>query len=307
MKQATDVDQQISMLKERGVGVGDEKKAKEILLDVGYYRLGFYLFPFEASYPNLDQRTHEVKAGTKLSDAVALYYFDFDIRNVLMRYISRIEVAFRTYMTYRLSNKYADKPRWFVDEEVVDSSFRQSFDDRHYAIIKKSGTIRCHHSKYKQDKYAPVWKTLEFMTLGGVLDLYRNLKKNEDKLEVSKHFGVQQTAVFENYMESMRCVRNICAHGAVLYDARLSRQLRKGPAGSMEEPEERARVGGAIKVIAYMLGRVSANRLHDMVLQLNDAYMTAIRVSPKLQGVIEKASLLKWDLQSISQLESYIR
>ena len=37
--------------------------------------------------------------GTKFEDAVALYYFDFDVRNLLNRYISRIEVAFRTYMT----------------------------------------------------------------------------------------------------------------------------------------------------------------------------------------------------------------
>ena len=36
---ATTVDQQIELLRSRGMDIEDEVKAKEILLDVGYYRL----------------------------------------------------------------------------------------------------------------------------------------------------------------------------------------------------------------------------------------------------------------------------
>ena len=52
-KPATTIDEQIDLLKERGLTIQDEHKAREILLDIGYYRLGFYLFPFEKSFPNL--------------------------------------------------------------------------------------------------------------------------------------------------------------------------------------------------------------------------------------------------------------
>ena len=41
-ERATTVDQQIELLRSRGMDIEDEVKAKEILLDVGYYRLGFY-------------------------------------------------------------------------------------------------------------------------------------------------------------------------------------------------------------------------------------------------------------------------
>ena len=51
IKSATSIDMQIELLKERGMTFGDEKKAKENLLDIGYYRLGFYWFPFEESFP----------------------------------------------------------------------------------------------------------------------------------------------------------------------------------------------------------------------------------------------------------------
>ena len=54
MKIASTVDQQITLLRQRGMLIEDEEKAKEILLDVGYYRLGFYWFPFEVTYPETE-------------------------------------------------------------------------------------------------------------------------------------------------------------------------------------------------------------------------------------------------------------
>ena len=43
MKQATTIDQQIDILKGRGMQLDmGEEKAKEILNDIGYFRLGFY-------------------------------------------------------------------------------------------------------------------------------------------------------------------------------------------------------------------------------------------------------------------------
>ena len=48
-KKATSVDQQIALLEHRGMQMNvpiDEVKRR--LLDIGYYRLGFYWHPFEA-------------------------------------------------------------------------------------------------------------------------------------------------------------------------------------------------------------------------------------------------------------------
>ena len=141
MKKATTIEEQIKRLRDRNVTIVDEEKAKENLLDIGYYRLGFYFFPFEVTYPQLKKRDHKMKAGTRFTDAVALYYFDFDIRNILMRYISRIEVAFRTYMTYTLSNRYRDDPCWFVNPNVVDQAFVDSFDSSCYDGIRKNANM----------------------------------------------------------------------------------------------------------------------------------------------------------------------
>lgn len=39
---ATNINEQIEKLKSRGMAIPNVEKAKEVLLDVGYYRLGFY-------------------------------------------------------------------------------------------------------------------------------------------------------------------------------------------------------------------------------------------------------------------------
>ena len=302
MKQATTLEQQIAKLRSRNVEIADEEKAKEILLDIGYYRLGFYFFPFEKTYPNLRNRNHEMQVGTKFEDAVALYYFDFDVRNLLNRYINRIEVAFRTYMTYYLSNKYSADSLWFVNPSIVAQDFCDNFEATCYTAIKKNSAIRRHHSKYRGDKFAPAWKTMEYMTLGNMLVLYQSLLVLDDKRAIAKHFGINQTAVFENYMECIRCIRNICAHGSVLYDTKLYYRIMRGPAGRLTQSENES-FGGAIKVISYMLGKVSTNRRHEMIVKLNEAYTRCINKNPKLQHIIEKASRMMWDLPNISQLE----
>ena len=51
-RQAINVEEQIKLLRQRGMRIDDEKKAREVLLDVGYYRLGFYWFPFEHTFPH---------------------------------------------------------------------------------------------------------------------------------------------------------------------------------------------------------------------------------------------------------------
>ena len=62
---ATTIDEQIKLLKDRGMNIEDEVKARENLMDIGYFRLGFYWFPFEKTYPRKNKRDHNFKEGTK--------------------------------------------------------------------------------------------------------------------------------------------------------------------------------------------------------------------------------------------------
>ncbi len=116
---ATTIEEQIALLESRGMKIDDKDKAQENLLDIGYYRLGFYWFPFEKTYPRKVRRNHLFKDGIEFDYAIKLYYFDFDLRNIFLRYISRIEVNFRTTIIYYVSNTYKDNPYWYVDSSIT--------------------------------------------------------------------------------------------------------------------------------------------------------------------------------------------
>lgn len=112
---AITVEEQIITLKTRGLVIENEDKAKEILKDIGYYRLGFYWYYFQE-----DKIRHIFKEGTLFSTAVDLYYFDMELRHLLTKVLSRIEVNLRTQITYIVSNHYSENPIWFVDTNIME-------------------------------------------------------------------------------------------------------------------------------------------------------------------------------------------
>lgn len=282
-RKAITIDEQIELLQSRGMNISDIEKAKEVLLDVGYYRLGFYWFPFEKPC-NSKRRTHEFEQGTNFDDAVKLYYFDYALRNLLLKYITRIEVNFRTYLIYKVSNQYVELPTWFASPTVVERNYINSFEHEVYtAKFKHNKVIANHHRNHINDRYAPAWKTLEFMTFGSNIALYKALTDLELKKQMALHFGITYTHVFENYIDVVRCVRNTCAHGGVLYDIALYPLIRKGPAKIVGN--ENRQLYGAIKVVRYLLSKVSENRAKDFDNELADILNKYIS-TPALHKVI---------------------
>ena len=175
MKKAYTIDQQIARLKSNGMTFDDEEKAKEILLDVGYYRLGFYSFPYEIKFPCLEHRDHQLKPGTTFKSVYDLYEFDTRLRRLLLNALDRIEVNIRTKLIYNISLKYIDDPCWFVNRKYVTSKFVNDFEEQVYAVMRKNPIIQRHHANHP-GIYAPAWKTIEFMTIGNIITLYDSLK-----------------------------------------------------------------------------------------------------------------------------------
>lgn len=290
-KPATTIDEQLDLLKTRGLAIQDEDKAREILLDIGYYRLGFYLFPFEKSYPQLRNRTHEYIDGATFEDAVKLYYFDFDLRLLLTRYLTRIEIAFRTALIYNLSNKYSPNSVWFISPSVVSRSYARDFENKVYtADFKRNPIIQRHHQKNPNDRFAPSWKTLEFMTFGAVMKLYEQLKERDDKILIAQKLSIRQVVTFESYMHTIREVRNACAHGHLLYDLRLPRRINRGPAHIT--PQESGNIVGALRVIRYMMAQISTKRADDLSASVKSLYEKLCMEAPNLKPLIPDFSCI---------------
>ena len=281
---------QIRHLKMLGLTIPDEKKALEILSDIGFYRLGFYMFPFENKYPVKTGRDHVLRPGVSLDTILRLYYFDFDLRHILLKYISRIEIHLRTTIIHYMSAKHHNKDTWFVDDRIVSSAYVKTFGSI-YDRIRLSPYIKWHHHNHAC-KYAPAWKTLEFMTIGEILDLYDAVINTTSRLDISKAHGIRSINTFDNYLTAVRRVRNRCAHGGVLFDYSASEALTsKGPVNLSSVPD-RTNLRGAIEVIKYLTSIVSINRRTDLEQELQRS-IDKCKDDESLYNAIRIASGLK--------------
>jgi abortive infection bacteriophage resistance protein len=281
-KKATTVDQQIEILRERGMNFDMEiEKVKEILLDIGYYRLGFYWNPFEID-PN-----HNFISGTKFSDVVALYYLDFDLRRLLTNYLNRIEINFRTKLVYLMSNQYPNTPTWFISSHIVSASYIRDFDIIVYnqKFINNNKPIKKHHQKYINDRYAPAWKTIEFFTFGNIFTLYNSLILEADKKCIVKEYDINRLDTFVKLVSVLVFARNSCAHGTALFDINLPKSLPKMV--FMNITQNYNNLDSMIKIIRYFIGIISKNRMQDFDKEIDDIFKKN-KLNPIIKNIIEK-------------------
>lgn len=282
---AMSIDQQISLLVERGMLVENKTYAQRILGELGYYHLGFYWYAFEDA-TNAERR---FKASTTFEDVVRLYEFEFSLKQTLLKYLRRIEISLRTKMIYRLSLAYPQNARWFADPEVVEQEFIRKFDKMVYTNRFKQDNmmIKKHHAKHA-DKYAPAWKTLEYMTFGQIIKLYCALKKEKDQLAISQYFAVNNPKTFTTYLWAIKETRNRCAHSNVLYDMNLHESIRKGPAGKMNN-EDKYKISGVMLVMDYLVGQMEGQLQRDFrdeIYDLLDGCRTYSNLSSIMNSII---------------------
>lgn len=263
MKKATTIEEQIAKLKERGMSISDDRHASELLLDIGYYRLGFYWFPMEKSYPSKERRNHDFKMGASFDKSVRLYEFDKELRNILSFYIYDLEVNLRTKVVYYVSNRYKDNPVWFSDNAVVMQPFIDQLKKKYTDEIRNNDVISRHHAKHPDHEYAPAWKTLEYISFGDLIRLIDNLKSEALRKDIYSFYGISDDKTFPNYIDTIRQMRNSCAHGHPIFDLKLSRSLRaakfktvlKGDQGDLWSS-----LSGVLMIIQYFLFYLPGNK-----------------------------------------------
>lgn len=103
-KPPNSVDEQVSLLKGRGLVCADEALVRRCwLVTVGYYRLSAYWLPYELPPPAGQTRSKAFAPDTSFESIVDIYTFDRQLRLLVMEAIERIEIALRASWTHRLS------------------------------------------------------------------------------------------------------------------------------------------------------------------------------------------------------------
>lgn len=264
---ATSIEEQLEKIKKRGMILDlEEKKIKEVLLDIGYYRLGFYWHPFEKD------EHHNFEDNTKFSDVIALYYLDVDLRYLLIKYINRLEINFRTNLIYWTSMHYDQNPIWYTDSKIMSQEYLKDIKSHYNKNFKKKNIqIKRHHAKYPEDTYAPCWKTFEYYTFGSIVKVYEHILDQDLRKEISLKYDIKKPNKLQSYLDTLVYVRNSCAHSGVIYDLHIDEGISDLP-GLKYNNDYSHNLDAAIKVLFYLFDNVSTNRKDELKSSLKNLF-----------------------------------
>lgn len=278
---ATSIENQIQKLRDRGMDLDlEEDKIKEILLDIGYYRLGFYWHPFEVD------ADHNFAKETKFSTVIALYYLDVDLRYLLIKYINRLELNFRTNLIYWVSLHYGNNAIWYTDNAIMAEEYLKDIKAHYNNNFKKKNIqISKHHAKYPQDQYAPCWKTFEYYTFGSIVKVFEHIIDQDVRKEVSLQYSIKKPEKLQNFLDTLVFVRNGCAHSGVIFDLHIDEGVSAVPDIPFNNHYSHS-LDSAIKALVYLLDNISSNRkteLEGKLVELFDKFAN----DPVIKDIIE--------------------
>ena len=207
-KQALSISEQIELLKSRGLNIADSSKAEKFLGEVSYFRFVQYLRPMEE-----DKTIHQFKPNSRFEDAVALYNFDIELRDLMFKAVQRLEIALRTKIIQEFS--LAHGPFWFFDTSLADDEHKfienMNSIDRELQRCKED-FIKEHRRNYDKPIFPPAWKTLELASFGTLSKLYYNFGDKKLKKRVARQFNLPQHEVLESWMRSVTVLIALITH-----------------------------------------------------------------------------------------------
>lgn len=182
MKEFKTIDEQIEILKSRGLLFQDEYDAKNKLLRYGYYEIvnGYKDFILKEKDKFIEGETFE--------HLFSLFNLDMNLQKEVMDATKRFEMLVKTALAYHLSDKYGHLESNYLKRTNFKSGQKKNGE---YQIDKLLKTFQnvindenepFHHYKHNKN-HTPAWILLKGVTLGS-LRIFYQLQKSDIKEKV---------------------------------------------------------------------------------------------------------------------------
>ena len=215
------IEEQIAILRERGLLIDDEEKAKMYLANLNYYRLSAYTLTLRKENMFYD--------NVHFSDVMQIYNFDMELRAALMYLLESIEVSMRTHIGYFHGKTYGALG-YYCSSSFEDEGRFNKFTDDYKKAIEEYGDKEVfvqHHNDVYDGKF-PIWVLVELLTLGTLSRLFKNLPKDIRDEICKNNYGKINDEYIGNWLQGCTILRNICAHRGRLYNRQIPFSLRLG-------------------------------------------------------------------------------
>ena len=218
------LDEQITILENKGLVIDDIARTKDILLRENYFFIMGYRHLFLKS-----ERNRVFLDGTNFSELYALFNFDRQVRNILFKNILIVENNAKSIFSYQLSKEYGYKEKEYLNPRnfTNEASKRKQVND---LLKKMQRQIRINGGQHTATMhyinsygYIPLWIVVKVLSFGIVSELYTILKPS-DQDSISAIYGIS-SADLALYLSILANYRNLCAHEDILYDHRSQKNI----------------------------------------------------------------------------------
>ena len=218
------LDEQIEILRSKGLTVDNVDFAKDILLRENYFFISGYRHLFM-----LNSKDNKFVPGATFEELYAMFYFDRSMRNIFFKHILVVENNIKSLISYELSKKYGFKEKDYLNVDNFTQNpmkVRQVHDilDKMRRQIRVNGKQHSATLHYMSNYgYIPLWILVKVLSFGIVSELYTILK-DEDQSSISDFYKIDpQTLAI--YLAVLSNYRNLCAHEDILYEHHTQRSI----------------------------------------------------------------------------------
>lgn len=222
------LEEQIEILKNKGLIIEDEELAQEILLRENYFFINGYRVLLMNS---CSDKTFVV--GATFRELHSIFLFDRSFRNILFKNLLIIENQLKSIISYQLSKKYGyrDKdylnPKNFTNDRLKSRRVKDVLE-KMKRQIRVNGTHHMATIHYMNNYgYIPMWVLVKVLSFGIVCELYFILKP-EDQIMIADIFGANSSQL-EDFLPILSNYRNLCAHEDIVYEHRTEKRIPDTP------------------------------------------------------------------------------
>lgn len=230
MKEFKTYQEQIEILKSRGIVINNEEFALEKLQEDNYYNI-------INGYKDLFIDSNQYIQGTTFEEIYSLFEFDRNLKSILLKNILIVENILRTLIAYNFSLKYGNDNYLKIDNfETLKNSGckKEKYQERIEQIqklicnmqldiannIKKKPYINHYILNYG---FVPLWVLVNAISLGRLSQFY-SLMDQSVRINVSRKWNVKENEL-NQFIKNLSYFRNLCAHDERVYNATINQPI----------------------------------------------------------------------------------
>ncbi len=211
------LDEQIEILKDKGLIINDIEYTKEVLLRENY----FFIMGYRHLFLKHDSSRKFID-GTTFDELYSLFVFDRMFRNIIFKNILIVENNYKSIFSYTLSKNYGYKERDYLNAKNFDndkSRSRQINDlirkvKRQFNVNGRQHGATSHY--IDNYGYIPLWIGVKVISFGLMSEMFSILKPS-DKVSIASVYKIEPDEM-EMYLPILANYRNLCAHEDIVFN-----------------------------------------------------------------------------------------